>query len=443
MGFIDKYTRFILKVDTPKYWKVIRFILHWVTIPFKLALIGTLGLYQILKHKTDKPRSLDSLEVTEKTKQDFVEKTLNLMPVMHSQSLSLYVNRQPYSMPIDGTHHNPDHQLSRHATFCFIMGKLGLRTYEMDRALWMHMQGKYLARGYSWNSVEQTIEFNIGSTSGDMLCGLNLAMLDTDDDVLIERFDVLINHIIDNDYALLEGRRPGKEEPGQLLWDELLKANYGREEKINMKSVRGMWQPGLETVGAQALTILSALKVADKMGIQSAKKAYRKLLYKYGYGVLSLFPTAYVDSKRGYFNDHNCIISLYVLARLSTSRFEKFFWKLPMMYVWNLSKHWYNPYFTGLVREVYPELVSDEYLKKCQAYLYEEEPNCYSYYLATTIKGVAPVFHNELHEDEFSPDIKRDYRMASVNETTKIRTGLGFLASAVMLESDPRILLKK
>lgn len=440
---INTYSRFILQINPPKYWKVLRFIIHWVTIPFKLAIIGSLGLFQIIKHSLDKPRVIESKEIPLATKQDYFEKILNLSPVMRSHDLQLYVSRQPYNFPIDGTTHNPDHQLARHATFCFLMGKLGLRTYEMDRALWFHMQDKYLVRGYKWNPVEQTIEFNASTVSGDMLCGLNLAMLDTDDSILKEKFDILINYIIDNDYSLLEGSRPGNEDPGQALWDKLLKQVSDRPEKVRMKSARGMWQPGLETVGAQALTVLAALRVADKKGVVNAKKEYRKLLYTYGYGILSIFPTAYIDSRRGYFNEHNTIIALYVLSKLSESKLGKLFWKIPMMYVWSLSKHWYNPYFTGLVKECYPDLVSDEYLNKCEQYLYEEEPNHYNYAFAEVSKSQAPVKFNKIHEDEFNPDIKRDYEIVSVEEDSKIRTGLGFLAGAIMLESDPRVLLKQ
>src|SRR5690606_22888301 len=109
-----------------------------------------------------------------------------------------------------------------------------------------------------------------------------------------------------------------------------------------------------------ALTILASLRIASKVTDSSVcRKEYNNLLWRYGYGLLSLAPTAYIDSQRGYFNDHNCLISLYALFRLADSPLGKLFWALPMVYVWTLSRHWYNGYFTGLVRECIPWLIPD------------------------------------------------------------------------------------
>jgi hypothetical protein len=276
-----------------------------------------------------------------------------------------------------------------------------------------------------------------------MLCGLNLAILANPQvNMINEKFDHIIAGILENDYALMEGQQPEKDSPGHGLYAKLLKENNYRIEKVPMKSSRGMWQPGLETVGAQALTILAALRVAEvKSGNREAGKAYRKLLWKYGYGLLSIFPTAYTDNQRGYFNDHNCLIALYVLSKTSKSKLGKLFWKIPMLYVWSLSKHWYNAYFTGLVKDCYPESVPKSYIDKCVAYLYEQEPNTFSYAdLEKEPTKDIPVSYNNINADEFSPDIRADVINHQLTNL-KIKSGLGFIAAAIMLEDNPKDLL--
>jgi hypothetical protein len=362
--------------------------------------------------------------------------------LFHTTEIKLYTNRVPYYAIPNGSNHNPDHQCSRHGTFAFLLSKLGIKDELVDKATWMHIQGKWLTRGYYWGP--EGLEFNAKTVSGDMLCGLNLAVLATDNDATKERFDQLVHHIINHDYSLLEGQSPDSDSMAYDMYQRKLKEAGYAHEKIEMKSERGMWQPGLETVGAQALTVLAALRIADKkLRSPDAAKAYRKLLWKYGYGLLSLFPTAYVDDKRGYFNDHNCIIALYVLSKLSDSKLGKLFWKLPMLYVWALSKHWYNGYFTGLLNDAYPGTVTPAYIDKCKAYLYEEEPRTYGYSERTEVVTTeVPVTYNKLPEDEFSPDIPHNEMVTVGDEQFKIKTGLGFIASAILLEDDPKKLLE-
>ena len=250
-----------------------------------------------------------------------------------------------------------------------------------------HIVNGQLARGYKkvpgvehdvTSTTEQpvfklteTLERNFGSVSGDMLIGFSLGMLnlrpesaqtvDSSGSVMFndganaslkERFDEMLSAIVENDYALLEGRRPEDGDINQAMWDRIEKENEKLIVKKKMKSIRGMWQPGIETVGAQALTVLCALRVGDKiLGAAYAKREYRKLLFRCGYGLLSLFPTAFTKKQRGYFNDSNCMVALYILSKLADGKMGKFFWKMAMKYVWALSNKWYNGYFTGLLND--------------------------------------------------------------------------------------------
>lgn len=439
---INKYMDFILSTKPSKTWKVLRFFLHWITLPVKLLLIGGLGLFQILHKKyTVKNRvpttGLPSIE----TKRKYFNKILSALPLLKTTELESYVNRVPYYSLPNGYNHNPDHQTSRHGTYYFLMNRLERTNEKMKVATRMLMQGKWLVRGFIKNPYQDKVDYNVGSVSGDMLCGLNLAIMAEGEPN--ENFDHIITAIIENDYALLEGRQPEEGDPGFELYAKLLKQNDYRMERVPMKSARGMWQPGLETVGAQALTVLAALRVAEvKNGNREAGREYRKLLWKYGYGLLSMFPTAYTDSSRGYFNDHNCMIALYALSKLSKSKLGRLFWKIPMVYVWTLSKHWYNGYFTGLLRDCYPESVSKEYVNLCKTYLYENEPDDFAYSDAVeSITPMVPVTYAQLNADEFSPDIRHDKVSIPAVGSSKYKTGLGFIASAIMLEDLPKELL--
>lgn len=417
---VTKYNTFITKLNPSLPWKVTRFVLHWLTLPLKVFAIATLGLYQIVSKSFLKPRKALIYTVHhEYLKKSFFQKVFNSLPVYKDTGVmeELYVNRVPLSASVDGTNHNIDHQCSRQGTYAFLMTKLGKRNSAIDFSLAQHIVNGNLARGYKKHFLDGDNIYNMEHVSGDMLCGMALGMLGTESTFLKERFKLLVENIIKNDYAVLE-------------------------HTLATKSERGMWQPGLETVGAQALTLLTALRVADKIcGSELARKEYNKMLLTYGYGLLSLFPTAYIDSKRGYYNDHNCLMCVYILTQLADSRLGRSFWAVPLTYIWLLSRHWYNGYFTGLVRECLPWLIPQSYVDKCKAYLYEQEPRTWGADVGYEYTTEFPVHYNQIPEDEFSPDIKQNIMMTNVTESDKIYTGLGYIAQVIMLEKNPKELL--
>ncbi len=470
MKLYTKYMSLILDTRPSKTWQVARLLLHWVTLPIKLIAIGSLGLYQIINQRKQKIRPLPG-HMTESLKKEYFNHILDRLPVFKNDSLDLYVNRVPYYEASYGWNHNFDHQAARHGTYVFLMNKLGKQSIKMDNALIKHVQQGQLTRGYGLNPMNKEWVFNRASVSGDMLVGFCLGMMSlrnrdknnrvniqgTDSALLTdqnagfikERFDELLCNILDNDYALLEGQRPEDDTEGNLqLWEEIEKHNEKAIVKRTMKSNRANWQPGLETVGAQALTLLAAVRIGDKiLGGARYKREYTKLLFRYGYGLLSLFPTAFIKSKRGYFNDHNCMVSLYILSELSDSKLGKKFWGFAMKYVWALSKNYYNGYFTGLLNEAHPGSVSKEYIDACIQYLYEEKPIQHAYNDSARVEPEAyPVKFNEMNQDEFHPDMEQrlllppgmsdeDKRIV-LSGLDRTKSGLGWLAHAVMLESD-------
>lgn len=421
---------YLLNATPSKTYKVVRAIMHWLLLPIKLTIIGTLGIYQIIKNSFKIPREPKPITWTFD-----VDELLNKLPILNSDDFSTYICRQPVGMPIDGQQHNFDHQCLRQGTYQFLLSKLNpeLVTESVIYGTSKHIQGPRLFRGYMANPTS----FNMFSVSGDMLCGMNLAMLNNKNSDLKDKYEYMVLGIINNDYSLLESCSPDPLEEPMLatIYKERLIEAMSRPEMVNMKSYKASWSAGIEPVGAQALTLLATLRtsaVLCKEPIAASK--YSSLLWKYGYGLLSLFPTAYIESRRGYFNEHNCMTSLYVLSKLAK---YKWFWKMPMIYVWSLSKHWYNGYFTGLLLDAHPELLKkDKYknhLLKCVEYLREVRISEVVERSAnfSEVETDAPVKLSEICENEFYPEVRHNYK-AMGNSSEKIMTGLGYLASLTM-----------
>lgn len=447
-----KYAKFILRYnDIPKYWPALRFIIHWLTLPIKLSVIGGLGIYQII-YQTFKFKNRKTDTVSPEKKAKYLKFMFNKLPVFKTETEELYVNRVPYYFKPDGVNHNMDHQALRQGTYTFLMGKIDKRTPAQEVSLAKHMRGDILFRGYDMNG-----KTNANTVSGDMLCGMSLAMLDVKSqviadgpmikggtgDILKDKFDELVINIIENDYALLEKGIPEDGPEREVYNDEL---NRTRDPlSIKFKSARGMWQPGLETAGAQALTLLAAVRVADKKcGSLVPKRTYPKLLWKYGYGLLSLFPTAFTQSQRGYYNEHNCMNCLYILAKLADSKLGRLFWTLPMIYILLLSYKWRNGYFTGLLLDVAPYLggLLKYHKQECINNLYEVEPIPYSREFGIDIPMTKdlPIPFSLMNQGEFHVEMPHKLLLTKVeNEvirTDNAHSGLGWFAHAVMLEPE-------
>jgi hypothetical protein len=107
---------------------------------------------------------------------------------------------------------------------------------------------------------------------------------------------------------------------------------------------------------------LSAVKCREPVAIAEFKR-----LVSLGYPSFGLVPT----SK----DVRSAIRSIYILANLET--FKKDYWKNTMVYLWYLSKHEYNCFYTGLLLDAYPELLRHEkyknHLLKCIEFLREED----------------------------------------------------------------------
>jgi hypothetical protein len=353
-------------------------------------------------------RKIKSNMTKEERKQVFM-KMWNFSPIYDNTHIQLHCLRIPYREIPTGMNHNTDHQLARHGVYSFLLSRLGIKNTKVSRATGLHINPPVLSRGYKFDATGKIIS-NYSNTSGDQLIGLTLAMLDESDDIVKEQYEQLVIDIIKNDYSLIEVNK------------------YGI---VTKKAPRGMWSPGIETLGAQSLTLLSTLKMAAKLGSPDAKKEYKKMIWKYGYGLLSFIPTLFAPWKRNYFNDNNCISAAYILASLSDNKFSKFYWSLVALNVWSLSYKWNNAYFTGMIKELFPKLISDKYVQKCKDYLYSEEPIDYSKNVITERQPLKfPVKFNLLQLGEFSPS--QDHKVTC--GTPKYRSTLGWLSSAILID---------
>lgn len=358
---MDKYYRLVLSTTPSKTWKAIRFVIHWITIPVKLLLNLSFGVPKILVNFVINKSELSVQDYYDEDKKEDVQQLLRFLPVLNGDESDLYVSGVPSNRNPDGSNHETKDQCTKQGLYVFIKRKLNLDISDAENALSMHIQRRYLIRGFKKNPAGETI-YNIQNVSADTLSGLNLGMLNTTNGGLRDKYYELIHSIIDNDYALLAHDRPSTNDPGYKIYMEKYKESAEQPWLIRMKSSQGCFEPGLSTSGMTALTLLASLRIGDKIvGAQDAKKEYKKMLWTYGYGLLGLFS-----------NDDRNLVSLYILSKLADSKFGKLFWKIPMVYVWLLGRNGYNGYYTGLVNDAYPGIVNDSYLQDCQNLLYDK-----------------------------------------------------------------------
>jgi hypothetical protein len=103
-----------------------------------------------------------------------------------------------------------------------------------------------------------------------------------------------------------------------------------------------------------------------------------------------------------------------------------------MLFIWSLSYKWYNPYFTGLIRDVAPWAIPQSYADKCKAYLYEELPITYEKGWGIEVDPEEfPVPFNKLDQGEFWPDMQQK---VVKQFCFKSLSGLGWFAAAAMID---------
>jgi hypothetical protein len=415
---LNKYLNFITQIHydfvtekftIPKWWIVTRFILHWLTLPIKLFIIWLLLIYDIVYQYIFYHIKLFYID----TNIYKLKILFNRLPVLTGVYSALYVNRVPLSQIPDGKNHNTDHQAARQGVYTFLLKRLNQDWSKAVNTLGDHLHQQFgCIRGYNVK------EYNTSDVSGEQLLNLCFGVheipLRTDDEeeakpglIITEKLELAIYAILKNDYAL--------------------------SVKMHEKSKRGMFQPGLETVGAQALVILAILKFGlVKLRLRDVAPYYNSLMWKYGYGLLALFPTAWLPFKRNLSNDVNCMTAAYLLAKLSENRLSKLYWTLVMFNIWLLSFKTYNAYITGMLNEIAPWLLTKSYIKKCQAHLNETDLSGIGYYKFKSNKPF--VKHSEWVDGEFLPE--EGINDFADPEREPYHSGLGPLAALVLINPE-------
>lgn len=451
---ITKYKQHVLMTLRPTpNWERNRLILHWISLPFKMTKNLILGTLAILKDKTVKTRTVPP-PVPLEQRQEYFKKVLNMLPIIQASGYKLYAPGVPFGRGPDGSNHKSENQIKRQAVLQFLSGQLNASDDMITMGTASLMYENYLSRGIKVNPHENTMMSNFQTPDVQSLAALNLSVVShylntylsaiseskvyrtRGDDVFREKYERLIVGIVEsNDLSLLEGAMPS-DPLAKELYNKRLKEVNNQPEYVMMKSHLGMMQPGLELTPTAALTLLASVRIAQvKLQKRDYALLYHKLIWKHGYGLLGLF-----SSKE----DHSAnLMNLYVLSKLAESPAGRFFWKTAMKFTWLMSKSQHNGFFTGLLEKAHPGTVSEEYLDNCIRYLCEDEPRIYAY--GNTVNSsakVQPVPFNEQNDFDFSPEADMLSEVHHDINDERVRAGLGFLAHLVMLEKDPKELLK-
>lgn len=452
--------RYVLKTIKPnKLWKTIRFVLHWISLPLKVSKNLILGVFTRIVALSSKKRTISSVNYKQlDLRQQYFNSLLKKLPVLKGSGLKVYAPRVPLDKPTNGSTHVSQNQTKLQALLVFLSSELGIHDEQLVNGLTNSFLGGFLTNGFTVNSENKAVN-NIQSADDLLLSSVSLAIatlnvkkmssnVEIDGEkyvplsgvefVLREKYEILILKIFeDYDMSFLEGATP-EDETAKKLFKELIKQSEGDVNLIMMKSHLGMFQPGLELSSKNALAILAALKVTGvKLRSIAARKYYNKLLWKYGYGILG----AFTNPKEKNLSE---MLSLYTLSLLSTNFLGKLYWRLAMKWTWGHTKHKYNALFTGLLNKSHEKAVSQKYLDTCRANLYEEEPRNYGF---NTVGSVVanktkeyPVKYNNSFESEFMESQDLVVNLDIVDE--RVKTGLGWLLQALVLEEDPKKLLK-
>lgn len=191
-----------------------------------------------------------------------------------------------------------------------------LKAGKINEILHQYIQGKYLCKALGNDGFD-------GSSANDsQLCALNLIMSESMSLDIYDQYEYFVDKLVKNDYSVLEAQKPTDFILGKI-YDKRLKEVIDRDPaKVRMKSFSANWCPRLSISGEKALTLLASLSIyAEKLKSEEGKQIYSKFLYKYGYGILGFFAVPRND---------NCIISLYVLHKMSKSELGQAFWRLAM-----------------------------------------------------------------------------------------------------------------
>lgn len=335
MKLVQDYKESQYLANPTTIWIVLHSILHWISLPFKLVYFLFKALFILLKKAFTKvdathhdPHTVDYAEL------------LRNQPVWKTNLFNTYVDK--LNSEHDGKGHSRETQTLLHSVYMYVLslteeGK-GYLEYNshMGLAKSIHTTG-HLGSGYGYNEDGENI-INNKTPTIETLSALNLAVLTSRSEVVVDKYDQMVENFSKNNYGLLEADIPDHPVT-KKLWED-----SNAQMKFKLKSHKANMMPRLGVTGTEALVALATLKLGRKRGRNlESEKAYQKLC-KMGYKALAL--TA--DPANLEMN----IPSLYVLAKSCDPKEVKFY-KRAMMLNAKLS----DPVALTFLLDAFPELI--------------------------------------------------------------------------------------
>lgn len=336
MKFIQDYNESQYLAQPTIMWIMLHNILHWVSLPFKVLYFIFNSFIILIKKRTVELKSTNQKSFSV----DYAELLRN-QPVWKTNLFNSYVDT--INSEHDGKAHSRDSQTQLHSVYLFALSLTDLgkpylnHNSEMGLAKSIHTTG-HLASGYGYNEHGENIMNNKTPTL-ETLSALNLAVLTSKSEVIIDKYDQMVQSISDNSMGLLEADKPDNEITAKLWSDS--KAQM----KFKIKSWKANMMPRLNVTGTEALVALATLKLGRKKGRNiDSEIAYKRLTNTFGYKILAA--TANPE------NLEINIPSLYVLAK-SCDPTELNFWKKIMQMHVKLS----DPVSLIFLLDAFPDLI--------------------------------------------------------------------------------------
>ena len=402
----------------------------WILMFIYIPLLWLIALVQHVRNflfKKNKKYWFKGIRYPSRDYRDVLYELFHHIPLYKENGHQLYVCRVPFHEKPNGMNHNSDHSALRHGIYLSLMKKIGVVTESMARSQNAHYDASKdeFHRGY-YIKEDGTIEHHsYNPVSGDCVVGHCFAYVNHKDDMELDMASIAYHCI----------------------------KNQGLKTNGIVSSVAN-FLPGIQsksetpvTVGAQHITYLAVVRsgmdaikrLPEEMRRFRGLPSYRyfawhyyKRLILYGCFISVMFPTVGVWWRREYNNDVICMMSAYILHKLSSNRLEKLIYGISGFYIWSLSWPWLNGFFSGLLREMLIKFPSDSYMNRCLLWAIDLSEVKFGNIGPKEKSKEWPIDPDRLEFDEFSPERSHENQYSDLSKVQYIyRDNIGQLATLV------------